>query len=60
MGIINDLLTGKQSSQCLEHDLPAIMLSPARPGPTPTLWKLRSSLAPSPYHSNLQGPKACR
>lgn len=44
-GIINDLLTGKQSSQGLLHDLRAIMPSAARPGPPPTM-RLRSSPSP--------------
>lgn len=34
-GVINDLLTGKKSSQGLEHDLPAIMPSTACPRPLP-------------------------
>lgn len=41
-GVINDLLTGKQSSQGWEADLPAIMPFAACPRTPPSLWRLRS------------------
>lgn len=58
--IINDLLTGKQSSQGLLHDLPAIMPSAAHPGPLPLCGGWGPAQPLPAGHSGLWGSEAYR
>lgn len=46
-GVVNDLLTGKRSSQGLTHDLLAIMPPPSCPGPSPAVQALFPKNSPS-------------
>ena len=59
-GVINDLLTGKQSSQGSEHDLPAIMPSTACPRPLLLCGDVGLARPLPPRPLDLQGPEGCR